>query len=260
MRAGYGGADVLSDVDFEAAAGEVVTVLGRNGAGKTTLLNAIAGLVAPRTPGCVELAGVPLSARRAHLIARAGVALVPQGRRLFALTVAEHLRAATAAAGKAARRAAPPGGGWSRERVLELLPKLGSRLQHRADQLSGGEQQMLALARALLTNPRLLLLDEPSEGLAPAVAGQIAAALRQLATGGLAVVLAEQNLGLALGVADRVVILAGGRVAMACPTIELLDPHREEDMYALLGVATPQGTGTAAPARRRPGVPSRPRP
>ena len=237
LRTGYHGAPVLDSVDLEVHEGEAVAVLGRNGAGKTTLLNTIAGLL-PAHGGRVELVGQPPIGRQAHQLARAGLAIVPQGRRLFAtLTVAEHLTCA-----RAAHRSAPrptPDGGWTIERVLALLPALVERTHHQARRLSGGEQQMLALARALLTNPRLLLLDEPSEGLAPAMIDQLAAILADLTAGGLAVLVAEQNLALAAAATDRIVVLHHGSVAMGCSTADLSESGHLDRLHTLLGVAGP---------------------
>jgi branched-chain amino acid transport system ATP-binding protein len=186
--AGYGGGQVLHGVDLAVPAGTVTAVVGPNGAGKTTLVHAIAGLV-PVAAGTVELAGTVLSGRPAHRVARAGVGLVPQGRRVFAsLTVAEHFRVA----------------GGDPAPVLDLFPRLGERLRHRGDQLSGGEQQMLAVARALLRRPRLLLLDEPCEGLAPDLAARLRTLVRELAGGGMTVLLVEQDLDAVSEIADRV--------------------------------------------------------
>ncbi|GIJ49071.1 hypothetical protein Val02_59570 [Virgisporangium aliadipatigenens] len=214
LRAGYHGADVLSELELEIAEGDLVAVLGRNGAGKTTLLNALTGLVPTKPPTRIELDGTVLPPGRPHRVARAGVAIVPQGRRLFALTVAEHLEIAEATA----RRGDVY---WTRAKVLELLPALAGRLSHHATRLSGGEQQMLALARALLTNPRLLILDEPSEGLAPAVVAHLATTLGVIASSGVTVLMAEQNLDLALRVTDRVLVLAEGRIALRSPVASL---------------------------------------
>jgi branched-chain amino acid transport system ATP-binding protein len=197
VQAGYGGGQVLHGVDLAVPAGTVTAVVGPNGAGKTTLVHAVAGLV-PVAAGTVDLAGTVLSGRPAHRVARAGVALVPQGRRVFAsLTVAEHLT--VAARGRA---------GW--DGVLRLFPRLGQRLRHRGDQLSGGEQQMLAIARALLRRPRLLLLDEPCEGLAPDLAARIRTLVRELAGAGMTVLLVEQDLDVVVDIADRVAVLDHG--------------------------------------------------
>ena len=191
VHAGYGGGTVLHGVDLVVPEGAAVAVLGMNGAGKTTLVHTIAGLVKARS-GSVRLDGVELAGRPAHRIARAGVALVPQGRRVFAsLTVAEHLTLS--------RRS----GEWTRGRVLELLPRLGERLTHKGNQLSGGEAQMLAIARALLTQPRLLLLDEPCEGLAVDLAARVRAVVAELIRTGLTVLLVEQQPEHARAVTDQ---------------------------------------------------------
>jgi ABC-type branched-subunit amino acid transport system ATPase component len=229
VRAGYHGAPVLHGVDLELHQGETLAVLGRNGAGKTTLLSTVAGLLPIRRPGRIELDGLPLPTRRAHDPARAGIAIVPQGRRLFApLTVAEHLRAARRSS------AGPPQ--WTIDEILDVLPELAARTRHQARHLSGGEQQMLALARALLTQPRLLVLDEPSEGLAPSVIAALTAALATLAGRGMAILIAEQNLALANAVADRVAVLDRGRLAMTCSTADLDAPKQQQRLGVLLGV------------------------
>lgn len=208
LVAGYAGSVVLHGVDLSVPAGGVLALLGRNGAGKSTVVNAMMGLVRPRE-GSVVLGGQELAGRAPDVVARAGLGLVPQGRRIFGtLTVDQHLSLAE----RIGRRR--PGNGWSTARVLDLLPGLSGRLGHRAAQLSGGEQQMLAIARALLTRPRLLLLDEPSEGLAPATVTRLGEVVAASAADGIAVVLIEQNLRLALSVAERVVVLAKGRVVL----------------------------------------------
>ncbi|ROO63050.1 ABC-type sugar transport system ATPase subunit [Micromonospora sp. Llam0] len=232
LRAGYHDAQVLHDVDLTITDRDVTAVLGRNGAGKTTLLSALAGLI-PTTAGHIHFAGIPLPTAPHH-IARAGVAIVPQGRRLFgALTVTDHLTVAEAAA-RHHRTAA--GRRWTRDEILTLLPPLRARLRHHAADLSGGEQQMLAIARALLGNPRLLLLDEPSEGLAPAIIAQLTTALRRIAGAGVTVVLAEQNLRLAVGIADRALGLHHGRITLDLPSGALTDPTARHDLDRLLGV------------------------
>jgi branched-chain amino acid transport system ATP-binding protein len=215
LRAGYGGGTVLHGVDLAVPGGTALAVLGRNGAGKTTLVHAVCGLLRPRS-GSVRVeepggaGGAELAGRPAHRVARAGVALVPQGRRVFpSLTVAEHLQLSR-------RR-----GDWTVPRVLELLPRLGERRRHRGDQLSGGEAQMLAIARALLTQPRVLLLDEPCEGLAVDLAERVRAVIVELARGGLTVLLVEQQPEHALAVADRVALLAGGVVVATHTAAEL---------------------------------------
>ena len=176
LVAGYRLGTVLHGVDLEVPEGDAIAILGRNGVGKSTLVHAVTGLLRPRA-GSVRIDGRELAGRRADVLARAGVGLVPQGRRVFApLTVREHLSLA-----EACRRRDGP---WSRARVLELFPRLGERLDHPARHLSGGEQQMLAVTRALMSNPRLLVLDEPSEGLAPAVVRQLADVLGEIRADG----------------------------------------------------------------------------
>lgn len=207
LSAGYHGGTVLHDLDLDVPEGSVHAVVGHNGAGKTTLVHTVAGLLRPAT-GTVGIAGHDVTGRPAHRIARAGVGLVPQGRRVFArLTVAEHIRLA--------HRPPPRDGGhrpWTPERVLDLLPRLGERSTHRGTDLSGGEQQMLALARALLGSPRVLLLDEPTEGLAPVLVGQILDLVRTLAGEGLAVLLVSPSPASAAQCADTVTVLTSGRV------------------------------------------------
>ena len=211
LVSGYHGSRVLHEVDIEVPEGGVTALLGRNGVGKSTLVNTIMGLVRPMS-GSVRVAGQEVAGSRPDRIAKLGVGLVPQGRRVFApLTVAEHLDIADRSGRK---------GDWTQARVLELLPRLGERLGHRGDQLSGGEQQMLAIARALLTNPRVLLLDEPSDGLAPAVVNQVGDVLREVCAAGVSALIVEQNLRLAISVAQRVVVMQKGSVHWDVPVEE----------------------------------------
>jgi branched-chain amino acid transport system ATP-binding protein len=237
VRAGYGGGQVLHGVNLDVPTGTVTALIGPNGAGKTTLVHAIAGLL-PVAEGSITLRGTVLSGRSAHRVARAGVGLVPQGRRVFAsLTVAEHLRLAGAGRVPARPAALPPHPArerhrvWDTARVLGLFPRLRERLRHRGSQLSGGEQQMLAIARALLRQPRLLLLDEPCEGLAPDLAARIRGLVTELAGAGMTVLLVEQGLDVVLDIATEIAVLHHGRLAMvadaatvrADPAMALID-------------------------------------
>ncbi|WP_433295774.1 ABC transporter ATP-binding protein [Pseudonocardia sp. CA-142604] len=226
LVSGYDRGRVLHGVDLTLDAGAVLGLLGRNGVGKSTLIMTLAGLV-PVTEGSVRLDGAELAGKRPDLVARAGVALVPQGRRVWAtLTVAEHL-------GLARSRSRP--GTWTVDAVLDLLPRLAERRRHYAGQLSGGEQQMLAVARALLTNPRLVLLDEPSDGLAPAIVDQLAGVVTTMRAEGVTVVLVEQDLHLAFSVADEIAVMEKGTLVHRVPTAEF---RRDPDTaHRLLGVA-----------------------
>ncbi|RII13889.1 High-affinity branched-chain amino acid transport ATP-binding protein LivF [Streptomyces sp. YIM 130001] len=209
LTAGYHGGTVLHGVDLTVPPGTVHAVVGHNGAGKSTLVHAVAGLLRP-TAGSVRLDGAEVAGRAAHRIARAGVGLVPQGRRVFAgLTVDEHLRLSYRPPATAKEDGARP---WTPERTLELLPRLAERRTHRGADLSGGEQQMLALARALLSTPRVLLLDEPTEGLAPVLVRQIHELIGTLAGEGIAVLLVSPSPALAAGCADTVSVLTSGRI------------------------------------------------
>jgi branched-chain amino acid transport system ATP-binding protein len=207
LNAFYGQAHVLEDVSFELAAGSVA-LIGRNGMGKTTLCNAIMGIHPPRAHGSVRYQGEELLGKPSYRIAARGIGYVPQGRRLFpSLTVDEHLRMISAPRnGDRPRR-------WTRKDVYELFPLLAERRRNGGAQLSGGEQQMLAIGRALLTNPRLLLMDEPSEGLAPAIIETLIETFRQLEQEGLAILLIEQNLGVATSLAERQLVMVAGRIA-----------------------------------------------
>ncbi|MBE1469992.1 ABC transporter ATP-binding protein [Kibdelosporangium phytohabitans] len=230
LRSGYAGSTVLDGVDLSLTAGSALGLLGRNGAGKSTLIMTLMGL-ASTTSGTVTLDGAPLPTRP-HRITRTGVALVPQGRRIWPpLTVGEHLKLATRHA---------HAGIWTRKAVLGLLPRLAERLRQPAGSLSGGEQQMLAIARALQTNPRLVLLDEPSDGLAPAVIESIVDAIGRMRAEGVAVLLAEQNLDLAFSVCDEIAVLDRGVIAHHSDTAAFrADP---EAAHRLPGVSRPSGT------------------
>jgi len=203
----YGHSHILHGVDFKVSAGETVALLGRNGMGKTTTLRSIMGLTPPQR-GDIRIAGVAMTGAPPHAIARAGIALVPEGRGIFAnLTVREHLLMA-AAPGAA-------GGRWTFARVVELFPRLAERLQHFGNRLSGGEQQMLTIGRALMTNPRVLILDEATEGLAPLMRQEIWRVIRELRREGLATVIVDKNVTTLLDLADHAVILVKGRVVFS---------------------------------------------
>jgi branched-chain amino acid transport system ATP-binding protein len=208
LSAYYGSAQALHEVTF-AMDRESIAIVGRNGMGKTTLCNAILGISPPRAAGSIRFRGHQLVGLVSHKIARLGIGYVPQGRRLFpSLTVDQHLRIA-------ARGAASGAGGaeWTRERVYELFPRLAERKSNGGAQLSGGEQQMLAIGRALVTNPTILVMDEPSEGLAPAVIEGLVETFKRLEEEGLAILLIEQNLGVATALAERQLVMIGGTIA-----------------------------------------------
>ncbi len=211
LDAFYGRAQALRGISFEMGR-EPVAVIGRNGMGKTTLCAAIMGLMPPRTSGSIRFGGGELLGKPPYKIARAGLGYVPQGRRLFpSLTVDEHLKIATRNGG----------GGWTVDRVYELFPRLAERKRNGGAQLSGGEQQMLAVGRALLGNPKLLIMDEPSEGLAPAIVDSLTDTLQKLAEEGLAILLIEQNLGVAVSIAERQLIMVGGEIATETTAAQL---------------------------------------
>ena len=219
----YGDSHVLHGVSLRVERGEAVALLGRNGAGKTTLIRSIMGFTPPRE-GRILLEGEPIHRWPAHRIARRGLALVPQGRRIFApLSVRENLLLG----------ARPDG--WTIERVLELFPRLRERATQEGGTLSGGEQQMLAIGRALLTNGRMLLLDEPSEGLAPLIVREIGRILARLRDERLSILLVEQNYHLALRIADRVYVMNKGQIVYEGTPAAL--EANEEVKRRYLGVA-----------------------
>ncbi len=210
IHAYYEHSHILQGVSLQAQAGAVTALLGRNGVGKTTLIRSVIGFTPPRT-GQVRFKDEPIERLPSHAIARRGVGLVPQGRRIFtSLTVEENLRIGalpnrpSTSSGRQTR--------WSLETVYELFPRLRERRANYGGQLSGGEQQMVAIGRALMANPVLLLMDEPSEGLAPLIVRELEATMRRLKETGLAIVLVEQNLPLALAVADTAYVISKGRV------------------------------------------------
>jgi branched-chain amino acid transport system ATP-binding protein len=220
LDAAYGDIRVLSGVTLSVGPGEIVALLGPNGAGKTTLLNSIAGLLRPQA-GAIRFEGEDLGAVHAHLIVERGLALVPEGRRLFGgMTVEENLELGAFAPRARATKAA----GF--ERVYELFPDLYQRRRQLVRSLSGGQQQMVAVGRALMTNPRLLMLDEPSLGIAPRLVRSIMASLAEINRAGVAVFLVEQNVQAALSLAHRAYVLESGRIAGHGAAADLLrDPH-----------------------------------
>ena len=220
----YGESHVLHGVTLTVADGEVLTILGRNGMGKTTLIRSIIGFTPPRE-GTVRLKGQDVAGFPPYRLVERGVALVPQGRRVFpSLSVRENLDVARRGKGR-----------WSVERVYELFPRLRERAENRANKLSGGEQQMLAIARALMSNPELLLMDEPTEGLAPLLVREVGRVIGELKREGLSILLVEQNLPLALGVADRVHILSRGQIVYTGAPAALAADEDVKSRY--LGVA-----------------------
>ena len=229
----YGLLQAVRGVSLEVAQGETVALIGANGAGKSTLLRAIAGAHRPHA-GRVKLDGADITALPAHTRVRRGIALVPEGRRLFAgLTVEENLRVAAASR---------PGGRWTVETVVEVFPFLKARLRMPAATLSGGEQQAVAIGRALMTNPRLLLLDEASLGLAPVAVDAVYRSLGDVIGEGTTVLLVEQDLARVLTVADRVVCMLEGRIVLAGPAESL---SRDRIISAYFGLRRVAGSAGA---------------
>jgi branched-chain amino acid transport system ATP-binding protein len=225
IHTNYGESYILQGLSLRLGQGQVVAVLGRNGVGKTTLIRSIIGFTPPRR-GRILLRGEDITHLAPHEIARRGVGLVPQGRRIFAsLGVGEHLEIGQRAGN---------GAGWSFDRVLELFPRLRERLRNRGNKLSGGEQQMLACGRALVGNPDILLMDEPSEGLAPLLVRELGRILGRLKTGGASILIVEQNLAFALRVADHVYLMSKGKIVHESRPDELLRNHEVKARY--LGV------------------------
>ena len=207
----YGDSHVLHGVSFSLRPGRLLGLLGRNGAGKTTCMATIMGFLKPRG-GSISLYGEPVAGLAPDVIARKGICLVPQGRRMFrTLTVRENLMVAAQSQKK------DNGAGWSIDRVFQTFPRLAERHAQVAGSLSGGEQQMLAIGRALMGNPRVLLMDEPSEGLAPQLVAEVGRTIAQLKAEGQSIVLVEQNIKLTLNLADDVVIINTGRVVFRGP-------------------------------------------
>ena len=220
LNAFYGSAHVLDNVSFELQDERPVAVIGRNGMGKTSLCAAIMSITPPQVTGSIRFRGRELRGRPSYKIAKLGIGYVPQGRRLFpSLSVEEHLRMVSGRNGSR---------GWTIERVYELFPRLRERRRNGGAQLSGGEQQMLAIARALLLNPRLLIMDEPSEGLAPTVIEQLIETCKTLEQEGVAILLIEQNLGVATSLAERQLVMVAGSIALETTADKLLgDPDAQ---------------------------------
>ena len=215
LEAGYGGAQVLFGIDLEVDAGEAVTLLGRNGMGKTTTVRSLAGILRP-TAGSIRFRGRELAGAPAHRIGRAGLGLVPEGRQVFPTLTVEQNLLATARAG----------GPWNLARVLALFPAIDERRHHPGAHLSGGEQQMVAIGRALMTNPSLLVLDEATEGLAPVIRAEIWRCLAALKDEGLAILVIDKNVDALARLADRHVVVERGRVAWTGTSADLA---RERD-------------------------------
>ena len=220
----YGDSHILFDVSMHVDSGEVVALLGRNGAGKSTTLKSLMGVVKPRR-GSIVFDGVEIAGHKSHVIAQAGMQLVQEDRCVFgSLTVEENLILAGLTATNR----------WSLKRVYEHFPRLAERRRHGATKLSGGEQQMLAIARALVRDPKILLLDEPFEGLAPIIVRDLLATCRKLADDGQTIVVVEQNISAALSLAHRVYIINNGHIVETMPKAELRT--RPEVLHRYLGV------------------------
>ena len=225
----YGDSHVLQKVSFELGEGRLLGLLGRNGAGKSTCMNVTVGLLPPRA-GSVEVFGSSVTRFPPEMIAARGVALVPQGRRVFkSLTVRENLMVAARGVIPGTRHAP-----WTAETVFAMFPRLAERRTQLAGHLSGGEQQMLAIGRALMGNPRVLLMDEPSEGLAPQIVAEVMSTIRRLKESGLSIVLVEQSPKLVFDIADDIVILNSGTVAVASTAAKLRSDG--VDLHQHLGV------------------------
>jgi branched-chain amino acid transport system ATP-binding protein len=224
LEAGYGGSQVLFGVDLDVGYGEVVSLLGRNGMGKTTTVLSIMGLLPPRA-GEIHFAGRSMTCQPPFRIAQAGIGLVPEGRQVFpTLTVEENL---IATASNRGGRAAP----WTLERVYSFFPLLAERRRNYGDEISGGEQQMLAIGRALMTNPKLLLLDEATEGLAPLIRREIWERLAQLKRDGLSILIIDKTIQALLPLSDRQVILERGRIVWSGTSRALAADPATRDRY-----------------------------
>jgi branched-chain amino acid transport system ATP-binding protein len=225
LAAGYGGAPAIQGIAVNVGAGEIVSVIGPNGAGKSTLINAIAGLL-PSEQGEIILDGIDLATLAPHRVCEHGVALVPEGRRLFSgMTVEENLEIGCYRPAARRHRAA------GLERAYALFPVLAERRHQIAGTLSGGQQQMVAIGRALMAGPRLLLLDEPSLGLAPSIVGDVFGVLRRIHAEGMAILLVEQNVSQALDLADRAYVLEEGKIVAEGQPDSLLAQARFREVY-----------------------------
>ena len=225
VHAYYGKSHVLQGVSFEVGDGELVTLLGRNGAGKTTTLKSIVGVV-PSTSGSIRFAGKPLQGLPPHVIASQGVCLVPEHRGIFKLlTVEENLLLGQ-------RKRSP----WQLDDVYRIFPRLKERRTNGGGQLSGGEQQMLAIGRALMNNPKLLMLDEPVEGLAPVIVEEIVSQLKTIKAAGVAILLVEQNLEVCTQLADRHCVLEQGRIVYTADNATFLADEEVKDRYLGVGL------------------------
>ncbi len=226
LEAFYGPAQVLFGVSFRIAAGEAVALVGRNGAGKSTTLKAVMGLATHRATH-LSFAGTDISNRPTHEIARRGLGYVPEERRIFTdLTVAENLEV-----GRLPSRHGRPA--WTPARLYEIFPNLAEMARRSAGRMSGGEQQMLSIARTLMGNPDAVLLDEPSEGLSPLIVEQMAAAIQRMRCDGIAILLSEQNLTFAAEIAQRAILLETGAVAFDGPINELIAKQRTQDAVSV---------------------------
>ncbi len=226
LDAYYGPAHILQDVEFEVG-GEPVAIIGRNGMGKSTLCYSLMGII-PSVSGSIRFRGQEIAGKPPYKIAGLGIGFVPQGRRLFpSLSTEEHLR----------MLGSSNGGRWNAAAVYELFPRLAERKRISAAQLSGGEQQMLAIGRALLRNPKLLVMDEPSEGLAPTIVEGLIETMRTLVEEGTALLLVEQNLGMATSVAERQLVMVAGRIATETTASALIaDPVAQQRYLGVMRV------------------------
>ncbi|MEE3121296.1 MAG: ABC transporter ATP-binding protein [SAR324 cluster bacterium] len=227
VETAYGQSQVLFGMDLKVGQGEVVTLLGRNGMGKTTTLNSVVGLVRARS-GSIRFNGMEIRELPSYRIARQGLSLVPEGRQVFPnLTVLENLSATSS-------NRSDSDSPWNLERVFDLFPRLANRLNNMGNQLSGGEQQMLAIGRALMTNPLLLILDEATEGLAPMLRGEIWSCLQDLKSGGQSILLVDKNIEALTRIADRHYIIEKGRVVWEADSTQLSEDPSIQQRY--LGV------------------------